>query len=130
MPVVKYVHLHTTLISTPTPALLPAYFKALNPPMPGTIITTNASGIEPEFNGLRYEDTIQRNGKTEYIVKIFSKAAISDSTLETWLGKGKLGWVYRKEVCLAAMLFEECEINLGCSGTHTLTFRPAPTFLR
>ncbi|KAG8740549.1 hypothetical protein FRC10_004165 [Ceratobasidium sp. 414] len=97
-PQVNYVHLYSTLVSTTTTAVLPAYFNTTSTPLPGTIITTAASGYQPEFLALRYEGVIQRNGKTEYIVRIFSKAAISDATLTGWFGVGKVGWVNRKEV--------------------------------
>ncbi|KAG9080729.1 hypothetical protein FRC06_006216, partial [Ceratobasidium sp. 370] len=96
-PQVNYVHLYSTLVSTTTPAVLPAYFNTTSTPLPGTILTTAASGYQPEFFALRYEATIQRNGKTEYIARIFSKAAITDATLTRWFGVGKVGWVNRKE---------------------------------
>ncbi|KAG9083440.1 hypothetical protein FS749_006028 [Ceratobasidium sp. UAMH 11750] len=96
-PQVNYVHLYSTIVSTTTPAILPAYFNTTSTPLPGTVITTAASGFQPEFFGLRSEATIQRNGKTEYIFRVFSKAAISDATLNKWFGAGKVGWVNRKE---------------------------------
>ncbi|QRV89081.1 prenylcysteine lyase [Ceratobasidium sp. AG-Ba] len=76
LPPVKYVKLHVTLLTTTTPALLPAYFKTdRSSPLPGTVLTTGAYGSQPEFNSIRYQATIERNGKMEY---------------------GKVGWVYRK----------------------------------
>lgn len=97
-PGVEYVHLHSTLVATTTPAVLPAYFNAKVPPqMPGTIITTGESKSQPEFFGFRYEVELERNGKAEYVVRIFSKAPVSDATLVKWFGKGKFGWVDRKE---------------------------------
>ncbi|KAG8743471.1 hypothetical protein FRC10_011943, partial [Ceratobasidium sp. 414] len=98
LPVIQYVHLHVTLLTTTTPALLPDYFKVDNSSaLPGTVLTTAESGIQPEFNSIRYQATIQRNGSTEYVVKIFSKAKVTDATLATLFGQGKVGWVYRKE---------------------------------
>lgn len=95
-PQVTYLHLYSTLVSTTTSAVLPGYFNTTGPAtMPGTIITNSPSS---EFYALRYESTIQRNGKTEYIVRVFSKAVISDATLAKWFGAGKVGWVNRKEV--------------------------------
>ncbi|KAG9115769.1 hypothetical protein FRC07_007510, partial [Ceratobasidium sp. 392] len=100
-PQVNYVHLHSTLISTTTHAVKPAYFNTTTSSMPGTIITTAASGYQPEFYAFRYEATIQRNKKTEYIVRVFSKALISDATITKWFGAGPVGWVDRKEVSSA-----------------------------
>ncbi|KAG9118504.1 hypothetical protein FRC07_006951, partial [Ceratobasidium sp. 392] len=97
-PAVKYVHLHVTLLTTTTPALLPTYFKVDNSSaLPGTVLTTAAYGTQPEFNSIRYQATIDRNGVTEYVVKIFSKEKITDATLATLFGRGKVGWLYRKE---------------------------------
>ncbi|KAG9091270.1 hypothetical protein FS749_016670 [Ceratobasidium sp. UAMH 11750] len=98
LPAVQYLHLHVTLLTTTTPALLPAYFKVDNSSaLPGTVLTTAESGIQPKFNSIRYQATIQRNGNTEYVIKIFSKTKITDVTLATLFGQGKVGWVYRKE---------------------------------
>ncbi|KAH7327699.1 Prenylcysteine lyase-domain-containing protein [Rhizoctonia solani] len=97
-PKVDYVHLHVTLLTTTTPSLLPTYFKVDNSSaLPGTVLTTAEYGTRPEFNSIRYQASIERNGKTEYIVKMFSPAKISDDTLATLFGKGTIGWVLRKE---------------------------------
>ncbi|KAG8723133.1 hypothetical protein FRC09_004588 [Ceratobasidium sp. 395] len=97
-PAVKYLHLHVTLLTTTTPALLPGYFKVDNSSaLPGTVLTTAAYGTQPQFNSIRYQATIERNGVTEYVLKIFSLEKITDATLATWFGQGKAGWVYRKE---------------------------------
>ncbi|QRV74308.1 prenylcysteine lyase [Ceratobasidium sp. AG-Ba] len=99
-PPVNYVHLHATLIATTTPAVLPQYFNttaSASNPMPGTIITTSESGYQPEILAFRYEKEIQRNGQTEYIVRTYSKAPISDATITQWFGAGTVGWVDRKE---------------------------------
>ncbi|CAE6492519.1 unnamed protein product [Rhizoctonia solani] len=97
-PKVNYVHLHVTLLTTTTPSLLPTYFKVDNSStLPGTILTTAEYGSKPEFNSIRYQAKIERNGKTEYIVKMFSPAKIPDSTLAALFGKGTIGWVFRKE---------------------------------
>ncbi|KAF8603876.1 FAD/NAD(P)-binding domain-containing protein [Ceratobasidium sp. AG-I] len=97
-PKVDYLHLHVTLLTTTTPSLLPGYFK-LNDTLalPGTVLTTAESGIQPEFNSIRYQAAIQKNGATEYVVKMFSKTKISDETLAILFGKGKVGWLLRKE---------------------------------
>ncbi|QRW17280.1 prenylcysteine lyase [Rhizoctonia solani] len=97
-PKVDYLHLHVTLLTTTTPSLLPTYFKANNSSaLPGTILTTAEYGSKPQFNSIRYQATIDKNGKTEYVVKIFSPAKISDTTLATLFGKNSIGWVLRKE---------------------------------
>ncbi|CUA74616.1 hypothetical protein RSOLAG22IIIB_05623 [Rhizoctonia solani] len=97
-PKVNYLHLHVTLLTTTTPSLLPGYFKLDNSSaLPGTVLTTAEYGPKPQFNSIRYQATINRNGKTEYIVKMFSPAKISDETLATLFGKESIGWVFRKE---------------------------------
>lgn len=55
-------------------------------------------GPEPQFNSISYHAKINEN---EWVVKIFSKQAISDEFLEDAFGKGTVGWVYRKEVSWA-----------------------------
>lgn len=98
-PKVDYVQLHVTIVSTTTPAVLPAYFKGKpSDVLPGTILTTAEYGTQPEFHSFRYTDEIKRNGHTEYIVKIFSKAEITDTTLNTLFGQGGIGWRLRKVV--------------------------------
>ena len=55
----------------------------------------------PEFNSLSYHHEIETENGKEYIVKIFSKARISDEWLDrvfAWGETGKVGWVHRKEV--------------------------------
>ncbi|KAG8731551.1 hypothetical protein FRC11_003763, partial [Ceratobasidium sp. 423] len=97
-PKVNYLHLHVTLLTTTTPSLLPTYFKVDNSSaLPGTVLTTAEYGSKPQFNSIRYQAKIERNGKTEYVVKIFSPGEISDDTLATLFGKGSIGWVFRKE---------------------------------
>ncbi|CAE6403624.1 unnamed protein product [Rhizoctonia solani] len=98
LPKVDYLHLHVTLLTTTTPSLLPTYFKVDNSSaLPGTILTTSEYGSKPQFNSIRYQATIEKDGKTEYVVKIFSPAKISDDTLATLFGKKSIGWVLRKE---------------------------------
>lgn len=99
-PKVDYVHLHVTLFTTTTTSLRPGYFKAdpLDGPLPGTVLTTAASGIQPEFNSIRYQASIQKNGTTEYVVKIFSRTRVSDNLLDKLFGRKSIGWIYRKEV--------------------------------
>ncbi|CAE7134529.1 unnamed protein product [Rhizoctonia solani] len=96
-PRVDYVHLHVTLLTTTTPSLLPTYFKTDNSTLPGTVITTAEYSSKPQFNSIRYQATIERGGKTEYVVKMFSMAKVSDRTLATLFGKDSIGWVFRKE---------------------------------
>ncbi|CAE6509823.1 unnamed protein product [Rhizoctonia solani] len=97
-PKVDYLHLHVTLLTTTTPSLLPNYFKVDDSSaLPGTVLTTAEYGSKPQFNSIRYQASIERNGKTEYVVKIFSPAKISDDTLAALFGKGTIGWLFRKE---------------------------------
>ncbi|KAG9103253.1 hypothetical protein FRC06_011634 [Ceratobasidium sp. 370] len=64
--------------------------------MSGTITSTDESGVQPRVQRLRYRAMIQRPGATQYIVKIYSKAKITDSNLETSFGRGKIGWAHRQ----------------------------------
>ncbi|QRW00032.1 prenylcysteine lyase [Ceratobasidium sp. AG-Ba] len=99
-PPVDYVHLHVTLLSTTSEHPQASYFipnAAPGTKIPQTILTTSTGPVEPEFNSLTYHETIERNGKTERIVKIFSKTKLDDAWLEKVFGSETIGWVFRKE---------------------------------
>ncbi|KAJ7770829.1 Prenylcysteine lyase-domain-containing protein [Mycena maculata] len=93
-----YVHLHVTLFTTTLPSIPPQSFSLpASTKIPPMLLTTfegaRNGGPEPEFNSISYHGLI-RDG--EWVVKIFSKARISDK----WLSKmfdGEIGWVHRKE---------------------------------
>ncbi|KAJ7462764.1 Prenylcysteine lyase-domain-containing protein [Mycena galericulata] len=98
IPPQPYVHLHVTLFTTTLPSIPPQSFSLpASTKIPPMLLTTfegaRNGGQEPEFNSISYHGLI-RDG--EWVVKIFSKARISDK----WLSKifdGKIGWVHRKE---------------------------------
>ncbi|CAE6428428.1 unnamed protein product [Rhizoctonia solani] len=95
---VNYVHLHSTALTTTAPSLLSSYFQVdSSSPLPGTILTTGEYGSTPDFTGLRYQSTIVRNGKIEYVVKIYSLEKISNSKLDKLFGKNTVKWVHRQE---------------------------------
>ncbi|KAJ6501653.1 Prenylcysteine lyase-domain-containing protein [Mycena vitilis] len=98
IPPQPYVHLHVTLLTTTAPSVPPQSFS-LSPStkIPPMLLTTfegaRNGGKEPEFNSLSYHGRVSQG---EWVVKIFSKARVSDE----WLSKtfdGKVGWVHRKE---------------------------------
>jgi prenylcysteine oxidase / farnesylcysteine lyase len=92
--------LHVTVLTTTSPAPSPEYFALpASSPLPHQILTTyegvRRGGKEPDFFSLSYHGLV-RDG--EWAVRILSKEPIS----EEWLAKvfsGRVGWVYRKEVC-------------------------------
>ncbi|KAL1939239.1 hypothetical protein VTO73DRAFT_10042 [Trametes versicolor] len=111
VPEQPYVHLHVTLLSTSSPSPNATYFNlAPGTKAPTTLLTTYEGvrvrgGAEPEFNSLTYHGPVRGQdgearvnvfGDREWVVKIFSKARLSDEWLET-LFEGKVGWVLRKE---------------------------------
>ncbi|KAG9126281.1 hypothetical protein FRC07_004092, partial [Ceratobasidium sp. 392] len=99
-PPVNYVHLHVTLLSTTAEHPQASYFLPNAAPgtkVPQSILTTSAGGVEPEFSSLTYHETIQHNGQSKRIVKIFSKARVEDNWLEKVFGAGTVDWVFRKE---------------------------------
>lgn len=111
VPEQPYVHLHVTLLSTSSPSPNATYFNlAPGTKAPTTLLTTYEGvrvrgGAEPEFNSLTYHGPVRGQdgearvnvfGDKEWVVKIFSKARLSDEWLET-LFEGKVGWVLRKE---------------------------------
>ncbi len=101
----RYVHLHTTLLTTTAQHPLSEYFygPGSTKAPPRSILTTGArrrhgEGAEPEFNAMAYLDIKGVGEKGESVVKIFSKKRISDEWLANMFGSGNVGWVHRKEV--------------------------------
>ncbi|KAJ7101021.1 Prenylcysteine lyase-domain-containing protein [Mycena crocata] len=98
IPPQPYIHLHVTLLSTTLPSIPPQSFGLpASTKIPPMLLTTfegaRNGGKEPEFNSLSYHGLISEG---EWVVKIFSKARISDE----WLSKifdRTVGWVHRKE---------------------------------
>jgi prenylcysteine oxidase/farnesylcysteine lyase len=122
-PLVEYVHLHVTLISTTAPHASPEYF-GLNPTrtVPKIILTTwdavrharkslQNDVKRPEFNSLGYEKMIETENGKEWVVKLFSAERLSDEWLQSvfaW-GEHQIGWTTRKEVCyIAATFMSDC----------------------
>jgi prenylcysteine oxidase / farnesylcysteine lyase len=108
IPPQPYVHLHVTLLSTTTKTPNPEYFSlGAEGKVPTTILTTydavrTRGGKEPEFNSLTYHGLVRQpeeGEEPEYLVKVFSKERVSDQWLSN-IFSGKVGWVYRKEVCV------------------------------
>ncbi len=98
----EYVHLHVTMLATTAKHADPLYFfLAPDEPVPGTIVTTGATAranpgaARPEFQSITYHgETFEGSG--EWVVKIFSKAKISNDLLADIFGADPT-WVYRKE---------------------------------
>lgn len=95
-----YVKLHVTLLATTRASPDPLYFfKAPGDAIPGTILTTDVTwrdthGARPEFQSISYHgETYEGSG--EWVVKIFSKAKISNALLADIFGDEPT-WVYRK----------------------------------
>lgn len=108
VPEQPYVHLHVTLLSTPSPTPNATYFGLGAGKAPTEMLTTyqgvrQGTTEEPEFNSMTYHGKVQRaTGENwegadgdEWVVKIFSKKRISDEWLANMFGK--VGWVLRKE---------------------------------
>ncbi|GJE94006.1 FAD/NAD(P)-binding domain-containing protein [Phanerochaete sordida] len=112
IPPQPYVHLHVTLLSTPSPRPRTRFFKVKDSDtVPTTVLTTweavraDPDAPAPDFNSLSYHGKIltrdgvpansSDDGGEEWSVKIFSTQRLEDS----WLRRafGKIGWVYRKE---------------------------------
>lgn len=113
---VEYVHLHVTLLATTSPGANPEYFNLrAGSHVPSFVATTwdavrhgEPTTPKPEFNSLNYLDQIknvEEHGIDEWTVKIFSQDRISDEWLANVFGEGKVGWVYRKEVCFLFLFF-------------------------
>ena len=112
VPEQPYVHLHVTLLSTSARTPNATYFNLqAGSKAPATLLTTH-DGVrqrgraEPEFNSLTYhgqvltkegEKRLTAAGEEEWVVKIFSKERLGDEWLEGLFGRGKVGWVLRKE---------------------------------
>ena len=111
VPPQPYVRLHVTLLSTSSRTPNATYFNLqAGSKAPGTLLTTH-DGVrqrgraEPEFNSLTYhgqvltkegEKRLTAAGEEEWVVKIFSKARLTDEWL-SGMFEGKVGWVLRKE---------------------------------
>ncbi|PAV22226.1 FAD NAD(P)-binding domain-containing [Pyrrhoderma noxium] len=100
IPIQPYVHLHVTLLTTTAPHPNPEYFGLKhNAKAPTSILTTyegvRHGGHEPEFNSLTYHGKIASD-QDEFVVKIFSKEALSDEWLDN-VFSNKVTWVLRKE---------------------------------
>jgi len=100
----RYVHLHTTLLTTTAQHPSSEYFYGPGSTKvpPSSVLTTgkrrrHGEGPEPEFNSLAFLDVKGVGEKGESVVKIFSKKRISDEWLEKMFGPGTVGWVHRKE---------------------------------
>lgn len=114
-PAVEFVRLHVTLLATTSPGPRPEYFNLrAGASVPFFVTTTwdavrhgDATTPKPEFNSLNYLNqikNIEEHGIDEWTVKIFSQEKISDEWLANVFGEGKVGWVYRKEVCFPILL--------------------------
>ncbi|KAG8910746.1 hypothetical protein FRC01_006155 [Tulasnella sp. 417] len=51
---------------------------------------------KPDFNSISLHQTFERNGRKEYIWKVFSMDRKNDEWLEDVFGEGTVGWAYRK----------------------------------
>ena len=124
-PPVDYIHLHVTLLATTAARPNPIYFGLLaGASLPSMILTTheavrrNPTAPEPEFNSLTYHGLTRSKDHPEgpeWVVKIFSKATVTDEWLEKVFGEGNVGWVYRKEVRLipsAGIIYCSCQLSL------------------
>ncbi|CCM01254.1 uncharacterized protein FIBRA_03303 [Fibroporia radiculosa] len=103
-----YVHLHVTLLSTPSSSPNPVYFGLGETTAPTQILTSfdavrKGTGTGPEFNSLTYHGKLKTtDGRAwegprgeEYVIKLFSGEKMTDEWLETMFGS--VGWVFRKE---------------------------------
>jgi len=126
VPPQQYVHLHVTLVITSAPQPRPEPFGRSEPDkIPRSVLTTGSGwrkgGKQPDFNSLSYLRRIARepapnndtapsflhatlNASTpedaaasDYLVKIFSQAAVTDERLSQLFGPGTIKWTYRKE---------------------------------
>jgi prenylcysteine oxidase/farnesylcysteine lyase len=140
IPTQPYVHLHVTLLTTTSPHPNPTYFglAADAKDVPTAVLTSSSGarvgGAEPEFNSLTYHGLVRGEKGTEtegeekeWAVKLFSKERISDEWLRDMF-MGKVGWVYRKEVCILSNAWFQALIWLHISGMHTPSYlRPRST---
>ena len=95
VPQQPYVHLHVTLVATPSRYPNATYFGLpAGSPVPSYMITTAHGAGKPEFNSVSYQG-VGRPG--ESVHKIFSNQQMSDKWLKMMFGQ--VTWVQRKEVC-------------------------------
>jgi prenylcysteine oxidase/farnesylcysteine lyase len=121
--------LHVTVLTTTAAFPNPAYF-GLSPSssVARRILTTyegkRQGGKEPEFFSLSYEGLVKEG---EWVVKIWSREAISDDWLDDVFLK-QVGWVHRKDVCVPHHLgaVGSHAIFGGHSGHHSLNQYPPP----
>lgn len=115
----------TTVVSTNASHLDPTYFGLRSTATtPRTILTTlRKDGEEPEFLSLKYHSIIRANGGDEYVVKIVSEEKLPHETLERLFGPDSVKWVHTHEVCLPRLSSKSARTdNPGHSGK--------PLFLR
>ncbi|GMK54379.1 hypothetical protein CspeluHIS016_0109650 [Cutaneotrichosporon spelunceum] len=101
IPKQRYVRLHVTMLATTAPHADPLYFfGSPDDAVPGTILTTGATvrakpgAARPEFQSISYHgETYEGSG--EWVVKVFSKAELSNDLLADIFGDYPT-WVYRK----------------------------------
>ncbi|KAG9049768.1 hypothetical protein FS837_009184 [Tulasnella sp. UAMH 9824] len=124
LPKVEYVRLHVTLVSTTSPTARPERFGLQPGTHVGKFILTtknrrdtgSSSSVcdtptsdpavgpgckqnlesKPDFNSISLHQTFERNGRKEYIWKVFSMDRKNDEWLEDVFGEGTVGWTYRK----------------------------------
>lgn len=93
--------MHVTLLATTAKYPNASYFlptACSDAKVPQAILTKLSGPINPEFNSVTYNGTIQRPGQpVERIEKIFSRDRVEDEWLGKVFGAGRVGWVYRKE---------------------------------
>ncbi|KAK0567786.1 hypothetical protein OC861_002529 [Tilletia horrida] len=127
IPPQKYVHLHVTILITSSPRpRSEAFGRGPQDKIPRTILTTGIGarrgGKAPDFNSLSYlrrlprlpkknsrqtadfrppliqaDADIQDDKGSDFLVKLFSPARLSDERLAELFGAGTVKWVYRKE---------------------------------
>jgi prenylcysteine oxidase/farnesylcysteine lyase len=102
----RYVHLHVTLFTTTRSSPAPSFFGLSdNETIPVEVLTsgytartpgTDASFTPPRFQSLTWRGET-KPGSGEWVVKIFSLAAVDDATIRAIIGDEEPGWVLRKE---------------------------------
>jgi prenylcysteine oxidase/farnesylcysteine lyase len=136
IPTQPYIRLHVTLLTTTAATPNPVYFGYKPGYKVPTTIMTSLNGLRhggkaPEFNSLTYHgqakfaknETHDRRGTGEWVVKIFSMEPISDEWLAAMF-QDEVGWVHRKEVCSCNRASNRAG-NLGTlilSGTRILSY--------
>ncbi|BEJ12051.1 hypothetical protein CspHIS471_0205110 [Cutaneotrichosporon sp. HIS471] len=101
IPKQQYVRLHVTMLATNAPHADPLYFfRGPDEAVPGMILTTGSTvrakpgAARPEFQSISYHGETY-DGSGEWIVKIFSKAELSNDLLADIFGDNPT-WVHRK----------------------------------